>query len=235
MAKRIPISQQVQQYIREYIIKNKLRPGDALPPEGQIAAELEVSRISAREGIKVLEALGVLEVRHGNGLFVRGMNLDALLEMLSYNLMLDLSSLYELHHIRKWFATGMIPDVINNIQPEQLKTCHTCLKDWKIRMTKGLPFDDQDRRFHLTLFEALNNKLMLELENIFWDAYRSAEESVVSLHVRQEDGPAILQVHVEVLHAIEAKDVESAQRLMAQSFEEFTQRLTAISHALQND
>ncbi len=53
---------------------NKLRSGDALPSEGRIAKELGISRNSVREAVKALESLGVLEVRHGNGLFVRGLS-----------------------------------------------------------------------------------------------------------------------------------------------------------------
>ena len=228
MAKRPSVSTLVQRYIRDYIVREKLHPGDALPPEGQIAAELEVSRISAREGVKVLETLGILEVRHGNGLFVRGLNLDALLEMLSHNLLLDLSSLKELHQIRKWFAIGTLPDVIQRIEEEELLFCHECLQEWERRIAAGLAFDEQDRLFHLTLSQSLGNKLMLELENIFWEAYRNTEARMVSFHVASEDAPQILQAHLAVLAAIEARDVESAQRLMAATFEEFEQRFTLV-------
>jgi DNA-binding FadR family transcriptional regulator len=224
MAKRPSVSQRVQQYIREYIITHKLRPGDPLPPEGQIAAELEVSRISAREGVKVLQAVGVLEVRHGDGLFVRGLNLDALLEMLSYNILLDLTSLHELHYIRKWFAVGMVPDVIRNIRPEDIETCRTYLKEWEKHLHSGQVFYEQDRQFHLTLCRSLNNALMLELENIFWSAYSDVEDTANSLHVSQEEAPAILQSHRDILAAIEARNVELAQQLMAKSFEEFERR-----------
>ena len=64
MAKRQSVSEFVQDYIRDYIINNKLGPGDQLPPEGEIAATLEVSRVSVRESVKILQALGIVEVRH---------------------------------------------------------------------------------------------------------------------------------------------------------------------------
>lgn len=228
MAKRPSVSTLVQRYIRDYIVREKLHPGDALPPEGQIAAELEVSRISAREGVRVLETLGILEVRHGNGLFVRGLNLDALLEMLSYNLLLDLSSLKELHQIRKWFAIGTLPDVIQRIEEEELLFCHECLQEWERRIAARLAFDEQDRLFHLTLSQSLGNKLMLELENIFWEAYRNTEARMVSFHVASEDAPQVLQAHLAVLAAIETRNVESAQRLMAATFEEFEMRFKLV-------
>ncbi len=84
-----------------------------------------------------------------------------------------------------------------------------------------MPFDEQDRLFHLTLCRSLNNKLMEELENIFWEAYRNTEERTVTFHMDPKDIPQILQAHIEVLSAVKARDVELAQRLMAATFEEF--------------
>jgi DNA-binding FadR family transcriptional regulator len=133
--------------------------------------------------------------------------------------------LRELHQVRKFFATGIVPDVIQNIQEKDIATCHRYLKEWEENIAADLPFHEQDRYFHLTLCQSVGNQLMLELENIFWTAYRNAEERMVSLHSVKEDSPKILQAHIDILSAIEARDVELAQHLMADSFEEFKRRL----------
>ena len=57
----------IQDQIKQYITENKLESGDLLPPEGQLAIDLGVSRGSVREAIKALESLGIVEVRHGDG------------------------------------------------------------------------------------------------------------------------------------------------------------------------
>ncbi|MCP4399003.1 MAG: FadR family transcriptional regulator [bacterium] len=121
MAKRQTVSELVQNYIRDYIIMNKLGPGDQLPPEGEIATSLEVSRVSVREAVKILQALGIVEVRHGNGLFARGLNFDALLEVLSYSLLFDRSSIEELYQVRQLFEVGMLKNVIESIQEEHIQ------------------------------------------------------------------------------------------------------------------
>jgi DNA-binding FadR family transcriptional regulator len=224
MAKRPAVSKLVQEYIRDYIVTNKLGPGDPLPSEGQIAAALEVSRISAREGVKVLETLGILEVRHGNGLFVRGLNLDALLDVLSHTILFDLSSLKDLYQVRKLFETAMIAEVIQNIQDEDIATCRKHLQQWEQNVAQGKPFHEQDRLFHLSLCKAIGNKLMLELENIFWIAYRNAEERLDFPQVFKKDYPLVLQAHTALLDAVEARDTALAQQLMEQSFADFKKR-----------
>lgn len=147
MGKRLTVSQIVQNYIRDYIVNNKLNSGDPLPSEGDIAATLEVSRVSVREAVKVLETLGILEVRHGNGLFVRGLNFDVLLDVLSYGLVFDPTSLKDLLQVRELFEIGMISEVIKNIRQEDIRTCREILADWKNNIEAGRPYHEQDRLF----------------------------------------------------------------------------------------
>ncbi|MDY0091090.1 MAG: FadR/GntR family transcriptional regulator [Candidatus Vecturithrix sp.] len=224
MAKRQTVSEVVQHYIRDYIVEHKLRPGDQLPPEGDIAETLEVSRVSVRESVKVLQALGIVEVRHGNGLFVRGLNFDALLEILSYSLLFDQSSLKELYQVRKLFETGMLPEVVEHIREEHIQACYKHLQDWEQNMTQGRPFRDQDRLFHVTLCQAIGNNLLVELENIFWIAYRNAVNKTFP-DIAQRAYQITLDNHYKILAAVEARNVELAQQLMADHFEGIKKRI----------
>jgi GntR family transcriptional repressor for pyruvate dehydrogenase complex len=64
------VAEQVVQAIRSYIETNALRPGDRLPPERVFIEQLGVSRSSVREALRVLSALSLIEVRHGDGMYV---------------------------------------------------------------------------------------------------------------------------------------------------------------------
>jgi DNA-binding FadR family transcriptional regulator len=231
MAQRKTVSQLVQDYVRDYIVSNDLKAGDQLPPEGEIASELEVSRVSVREAVKVLQALGIVEVRHGNGLFVRGLNLDALLEILSFGLLFDPSSLKELYQIRVMFEVSMLAEVIKNIQGEDIQACRKLLKTWEEKIITGQHFAQEDRLFHVTLCQSIGNRFLVELENIFWIAYRDAEDRLPMLHdlivdpVNMDGG---LNSHIQILDAVEAGDLLLAQQLMRQHFENGRQRLEAV-------
>jgi DNA-binding FadR family transcriptional regulator len=224
MAKRQTVSELVQNYIRDYIINNKLGPGDQLPPEGDIVTALEVSRVAVRESVKILQALGIVEVRHGNGLFVRGLNFNALLEVLSYNLLFAQSSLKELYQVRRLFEVSMLSEVIENIQEEQIHACHTHLQDWEENIANGRPFHEQDRLFHVTLCQAIGNNILVELENIFWIAYRNAVNKAFP-DIAQGAYQATLGNHYKILAAVETRNVELAQQLMAEHFEGIRTRI----------
>lgn len=55
----------------ELIDLQKLNPGDRLPPERQLADLLEVSRPSLREALHILQAQGLVQIKHGQGTFVQ--------------------------------------------------------------------------------------------------------------------------------------------------------------------
>lgn len=56
--------------IKEMIVSGALRPGDRLPKEADLAAELGLSRNSLREAVKALSLLNILDVRQGDGTYV---------------------------------------------------------------------------------------------------------------------------------------------------------------------
>jgi GntR family transcriptional repressor for pyruvate dehydrogenase complex len=65
-----PLKEQVIQVLMRLIGQGALRPGDRLPTERELSEQLAVSRSTVREAIQFLQALGVVEIRHGSGSFV---------------------------------------------------------------------------------------------------------------------------------------------------------------------
>ncbi|GAA4932637.1 hypothetical protein GCM10023224_11060 [Streptomonospora halophila] len=82
-AERLPVTQRAIEHIKGMIAAGLLRPGDRLPTERDLSAELGVSRSSMREAIRALTTLGVLEVRHGAGVYVTRLRPGDLLETFS--------------------------------------------------------------------------------------------------------------------------------------------------------
>ena len=68
--------EQLEQLLRVYVQEHGLRPGDRLPSERVLAGALKVSRVSLRQATVSLEVQGLLEVRHGGGIYVRSLNVD---------------------------------------------------------------------------------------------------------------------------------------------------------------
>src|SRR6266480_4147155 len=88
--------------IRERIVSGAWGPGDRLPKESELAAELGLSRNSLREAVRALSQLRVLEVRQGDGTYVSSLEPDLLLESTGFitHLLLGETEL-ELYEVRR--------------------------------------------------------------------------------------------------------------------------------------
>ncbi len=70
--------------IKSMIVSDTLQPGDRLPREADLAAELGLSRSSLREAVKALSLMNILDVRRGDGTYVTSLQPPLLLEALSF-------------------------------------------------------------------------------------------------------------------------------------------------------
>ena len=68
--KRVRLSDSVIEAIKKKIAKDNFAPGDKFYSENQLTKQLQVSRSSIREAIRILEATGYVTVRQGKGIFV---------------------------------------------------------------------------------------------------------------------------------------------------------------------
>ncbi|TMI81501.1 MAG: FadR family transcriptional regulator, partial [Bacillati bacterium ANGP1] len=81
--KRRKIYAEVASQIHRLIEDGRLKPGDRLPPERDLAETFGVSRTSVRDAIRVLEMRGLVEPRHGEGTIVREVPIDAIVSPLA--------------------------------------------------------------------------------------------------------------------------------------------------------
>src|SRR5919197_826131 len=96
----------VVQGIRQMIVNGRLRPGDRLPVEKDLAAALGVSRNPLREGVRALSMMGVLETRQGDGTYVTTLDPYMLLAPIGFFVDLqDRSGTHHLHAVRRILET----------------------------------------------------------------------------------------------------------------------------------
>jgi len=127
------INEAVRDQIKQYILEQGLKAGDALPPETQWAQDLGVNRSSVREAVKALQSLGIIEIRHGHGLYVREHNFDPILECVSYSMQFEPSTLLELAQIRTWLEIAVLPQALDKMGPGDIAALENILKTWQAK------------------------------------------------------------------------------------------------------
>lgn len=210
LPRRQLIHQAVQAEIKRYILEHRLKPGDSLPTEGELAARLGVSRNSVREAVKGLESLGIIEARAGAGLSVRDFSLDALLDHLAFGMLFDVRSLADILGVRLAVETGMSKEVVLHRTPRQLEDLDAILGRWLSAAQRGEYAPTLDRAFHQTLYVDVGNPLVPPILDAFWRVFSEAREHALVSEV--DDPLETYRVHVDILEALRAGD---HPRLMA--------------------
>ncbi|MGH2353755.1 MAG: FadR/GntR family transcriptional regulator [Chloroflexota bacterium] len=217
--------QTAQQAIKHYIVEHRLQANDPLPTEGQLAQELGISRTSAREAVKALESLGILETRPGVGLFLRPFSFDPILDNLAYSLLIDRNSVTELLHVRQQLEAGFVELVASAVTPDQLRVLRSVVDRMGARAARGEAFTEEDRFFHQVLYAGLDNRLLLKLLEVFWVVYRRLlDEAVVTVN---DDPVGSWEDHRRIVEALEASDGRAARAAMLAHFANLERRLAS--------
>ncbi len=205
----------IQERIKQVITEKGLRPGDLLPPEGQLAEDLGVSRGSVREAVKSLESLGILESRHGEGVCVREFNFDSVLDFLSFGLTFQPTRAPEILQVREWLEESALGSVTEIINREQLDQIDALLVTWEKKARDGESTSNEDRGFHRLLYAPLGNGSLLSLIDIFWVVYNALEIKTVP----QDSNPLLtVRAHRDLFDAVRRRDAVLAKQRLRQHF-----------------
>ena len=146
-------------------LKNEdLKPGDKIPTEIELMETLGVGRNSVREAIKMLSAMGVLEVRRGSGTYVVTKVSPAILNPLVFNLIIEPKSNNDLYELRVMFDGMVLLIAIDKALDEDIKNIENVLLKAKylLESKKGTieEFVQLDIDFHLEILKSVHNPMI---------------------------------------------------------------------------
>ncbi len=175
--RRSTAAAEAQDAIKEYLLENRLHPGDPLPTESVLCEQLGVSRSSVREAVRTLSALDIVDVRHGTGTFVGKLSLEPLVNGLAFRGMLspgeDYQALREVVEIRTALDLGVAEALVEAMTGTDNAELHE-LVDQMVDLTKrGCAFTEQDCAFHVILLSRLPNRLLGQMVEALWKVHTS--------------------------------------------------------------
>ncbi len=170
---------QVAQQIKEYILANRLAPGDRLPTESQLAESFGISRPSVREATKALEFLGIVESKTGVGLTVGRIDMDRIVEHLGFHTgLMDVDS-EQLIDSRVILETGVLPYVAHRMAGDP--TIEEGFRELilRFRSTRDLQtWIGLDIEFHRSLLEASGLQPIVAFGDLLHVFFRRFRDSV---------------------------------------------------------
>ena len=152
--------EKVIDYVEEQILSGRLRIGDRLPPERSLSVMLGISRGAVREGMNVLESIGLVSNIHGSGNYITDHFDNTLTKLMTMMYTLDAMSFREIREFRYSAERQAILLACGNITPEQKEELYDQLRI----MENSRDRDEQarsDLRIHYIIVEASGNRLVL--------------------------------------------------------------------------
>lgn len=224
---RIGRAAEVQEAVKEIILARGLVAGDPLPTEFELMDELSAGRNSVREALKALQAVGIVEIRHGFGMFVGRMTLHGLVDELAFHSRMTLADgcdeLGHLMEVRELLESGLVQRLVE--EHADLTPATEVMAQMAAEARAGAVSVETDRRFHEVLYQPLGNPLVIRLLSAFWDVYEQLRDRLGDADESPDD---VVRRHRDILDAVTAGDGSRAAAATRAHFDGVRARLDRL-------
>jgi len=131
------IYEEIVRQVKQMIAEGRLKSGDQLPPERDLAEKFVVSRTSVREALRALESLGLVEIRPGEGTFIREVSVEALIEPLALVMASQRGAIAELFEARRLLEPAIAALAAGRATPEELSEMERILESRRRRSPRA--------------------------------------------------------------------------------------------------
>ena len=209
---KINAVEQVFEQMQGLLIDGTWRQGDKLPSENELADAFGVSRMTIRQAMQKLKALGLIETRTGSGSFVREPSPEDSLNELIPLMYIGNPSQLHVFQFREMIDSESVRIATLKANPKQLKQLELILEQMK-KASVGNDreaFSNYDLKFHMKIVKLTDNPLIIKAYDILLNVLTESMDSVIE---KMKYSPA-LDYHRRILDAMNSKDEILAEQIM---------------------
>lgn len=186
-------------------------PGERLPSERELTLMLKVGRTSVREALRILEAMGYIDIRPGNGSYVREnviytTNLQKMLKVVQED---DLFN--EMLEAREVLDIQIAYLAADNATPEEIAELEAIVDRQESAIQAGLSGVEENIEFHLRLTEITGNRVLVEMQKFLFTIAHPGIQDLYMIHGLPQES---VRQHREIIAAVREHDALKAQKLM---------------------
>ncbi len=223
------LSSQIVSDVRDALFSKKLKPGDFLGTENELAKRYGVSRIVARDAMRTLEACGIVEIRMGKGGGARVARGNPRLFAEALAVQLDLTGVgpAEVMDAQRAIEALAAELAAENATDADLARLRAVLAEGEAAIGDAARFTELGAAFHLAVAEASHNRVLvvqlISLQHVSWPR----QNPTLNVKVMRR----IQDVHRDLLGLIEIRDAAGARRMMDDHVKMIRARRVAESKA----
>lgn len=209
----------------QYLFSGSLKPGDKLPAERQLSEALGVGRSSLREALKTLTVLGLLEVRQGDGTYLRKGHSRLLTETIEWGLLLSERQTMHLIEARQKIEAvlaGLAAEKCNKKDAQELEII---LQEMQKSGSNFDSYTEADIKFHMKLYEIAGNSV---LENILISIQSLLRTWINAVVESAGDTDFSYNDHVNIFKAVVSNNSVAATAAMEKHMFDAGNRLKSV-------
>jgi len=207
------MTEQVVIQVREMIQQGKLKPGDRLPSERELAKRLRISRASLRAGLRFLAAIGVLTSRHGSGTYIAAgpPALDSEpLNMLAALHGFTTEKMFEARRLVEVAVAGLAAE---NATDDHLRIMADEVAETYAALDNPQEYLVHDFGFHRAVAAASGNPILATFMEMVADILYQRRCKTIG---RSRDLRESVEMHRKIYHAIRARNADKARAAMSE-------------------
>lgn len=203
----------VMDRIKEAIINKELKPGDKLPPVMQISDNFGVGVSSVREAVKMLQAIGVVEPKQGEGTYIRESISDESINPLIFQMILENGKNDDLLELRMMFETAYTIIAMRDATQEDYQAMEAAIENQSKMISLHNFTADDDICFHRAVLRATHNPYIIKIGETILQLIKAT--FMQNKHGKPEFA---LYDHRKIYNAIRQKDERNLRNVLEESF-----------------
>ncbi|MET0218591.1 MAG: FCD domain-containing protein [Burkholderiales bacterium] len=212
---RLKLSDAICAHLEELIVEGKLKPGESLPSERDLAKRLGVSRPSLREALLKLEARGILQVKRGGGFAINDVSAPTITDPLVHLIHRHPRAAADVLEVRHGIEAVTAVFAAQRATAADVKKLRQALAviDARGRDSDALGEAEADAEFHLAVAEASHNVALVHIVRSIFNLLRKSVYYSRIILIREQGGNRDLLrgQHRAIMDAIVARDPEAAR------------------------
>jgi GntR family transcriptional repressor for pyruvate dehydrogenase complex len=222
--KRTSASDEAFKALHDMIVSGRLKPGDKLPSQDNLALQFAVSRNTVREAINKLSVMGLLTCRQGIGTVVNVGSPASYMASLPNHLLLQPATVRDFLEARVIIERATVRLAVMRATPEDIAGIETIVAAQKEALTKAnvKAFVEHDVAFHVSLAKASRNQVLGKFHETLTELLGKFIQEVALLPGAMEDAYVF---HSEIVRLMCAGDSEGAQRKMTEHLYDVAKRI----------
>jgi GntR family transcriptional repressor for pyruvate dehydrogenase complex len=215
--RRVRLYENAVDQIQTLILSQEYKPGDRFPSERALAEHFHISRHSLREALRILDVMGLIEIRVGDGIYAKEVDFLPYIESLnlsiSSRLPLERDSFVKLWRARRILETGIVDLAAKEVTESFLKSLWWCIGEMEKDIDHQEAFISAGIRFHRLIAEVAQNEILILIWDMLANLIRKSQSKIYGISWSPKKA---LSAHKKIYLALKAKDPRKAVEAMKQ-------------------